>query len=702
MPPTRHLCAALAVACLTLAIALPAAAAVTPNGRLQIIHLDVGQGDGAVLISPLGQVVMIDNGVAGTTPAMGRTVVQQLQDLGVTHVDHHFASHYHADHIGNMSAINSAGITFGYGWDRGSSYTTATYTNYVNVLGSKRRTLVKGQVITLDSLSAHPVTITCVDLNGMGVSGGSSDENGSCVMLKVKYGEFEETFGGDLPGLSPQPLVEGALLSQIGTAEVYKVHHHGSATSSSSALLSAIQAKLGVISCGNGNSYGHPTASALSRLHAANVKTYWTETGAGATPDPTWDKVSNGQVIISATWQAGGVDTVRGNGFVETFTNSGAVDLVPPVVNLTSPDGGEVWKIGSVHPITWTASDDVAVTSVALAWSPDGGTTWTTITPGIANVGTYNWTVPVPGSPTARVRVTAYDAAGNAGSDSSLATLTLDYWTIVATATAGGTITPSGVVNVRQGVSRGFTIAPASGCQLQDVVVDGASVGAVTSYTFVAVAAHHTIAASFLDVTAPLVAVTSPVGGEQWDPGSTHDITWTATDNLAVDSVTVQYSLHGAPGPWTTLAHGLANGGTLAWTLPVQVSDSALVRVIAYDGTLLSGSDASDSLFAIGTGALAVDDARPGELALARPTPNPSHGPARLAFTLPREAHASIEILDLAGRRVWRREADFAAGTHAFTWDGRGDDGTSVGAGLYFVRLSTPFGDRTGRIARLR
>src|SRR5512136_775150 len=123
MPPTRLLAAACVAAFLVLLSAVPAGA-VTPNGRLQIIHLDVGQGDGAVIISPLGQVVMIDNGVGGNpTPASGVKVPAQLQALGVTHVDHHFASHYHSDHIGLMNTIfGTGGITLDYGWDRAGSY----------------------------------------------------------------------------------------------------------------------------------------------------------------------------------------------------------------------------------------------------------------------------------------------------------------------------------------------------------------------------------------------------------------------------------------------------------------------------------------------------------------------------------------------------------------------------------------------------
>lgn len=206
---------------IALSLASPAAA-VTANGRLQIIHLDVGQGDGAVLISPLGQVVMIDDGVyTNPTPASGVKVPAQLQALGVTHVDHHFASHYHADHIGLFATIfgNGGVATLGYGWDRAESYTTQTYTNYVNTLGSRRRTLVKGQVIMLDSLSAHPVLITCVDLNGAGTN--TTDENGQSVVLRVSYGEFDAVFGGDLPGTSPA--IEPIVGPEVGPVEVYSV-----------------------------------------------------------------------------------------------------------------------------------------------------------------------------------------------------------------------------------------------------------------------------------------------------------------------------------------------------------------------------------------------------------------------------------------------------------------------------------------------
>jgi len=858
MPPTRlsgAACVAVAFALAFCSAATTPAGAVTPNGRLQIIHLDVGQGDGAVIISPLGQVVMIDEGQS-TTTAMGMTVLAQLQALGVTHVDHHFNSHYHSDHLGNFPAIFGAGgVSLDYGWDRGGSYTTAAYTNYKNTLGARRRTMVKNQVITLDSLSAHPVTIKCVNLAGAGLYSGT-EENVLSMVLKVSYGEFDMVFGGDLSGANSGSYkdIETTVGPQVGPVEAYKVHHHGSATSTNANWLNAIQPKIGVISLGNGNSYGHPTAAALTRLHNAGVKTYWTELGAGVAPLAGWDKYSNGQVIISATWQGAGVDTVRSNGvgtpFADTFTNSGSAgDVTAPAVAVTSPDGGETWKAGSSHAITWSATDAVGVTSVDLAYSTDGGATFpNALASGIANSGSWSWTVPNLPTGTARVRVLARDAAGNAGRDSSAADFTIDRWTIVASAGAGGSVTPSGTVYVVEGASQGFSIAPATGYHIADVLADAASLGAVASYTFSSVAANHTLAANFalntytidasagangsivpsgavtvaygasqafaihpatgyhvlaltvdggavtpdttyafsnvtaghtisatfsadqyplavttvgsgtvtkspdlasypygtivqldavpvagwafagwsgdtissadsvtvtidgsktvtatfVDVAVPAVTLTSPVGGEAYEQGSMHLVRWTASDNVGVDSVDVDCSLSGPAGPWLPVARGLENSGSYYWIVPLQMSDSARVRVTVYDAAQNAASAASDSSFQIGEATAGIwGDGRP-VLALGRPLPNPSRGTTQLRFSLPAAGHARLEIADITGRRLGSFEGEFPAGPQAWRWDGRGPDGGVSGAGLYFVRLVTPWGTRTERLVRLR
>ncbi len=231
MSPTRHLRAACACLLLSFVGAGYSFAMAPGNGRLQVIHLDVGQGDGAIVISPNGQVAMFDDGTGGVG-AMGLSVPAQLQALGVTGIEHHFCSHYHADHLGGTPSIVNAGIPITNGWDRGGSYTTGAYNSYVAALGTHRKTLVKNQVITLDSLSAHPVLLKCVDLGGAGQS--STEENTLSVVMKVSYGEFDMSFGGDLPGQvsGSYKNIETTIGPETGPIEVYKVHHHGSASSS--------------------------------------------------------------------------------------------------------------------------------------------------------------------------------------------------------------------------------------------------------------------------------------------------------------------------------------------------------------------------------------------------------------------------------------------------------------------------------------
>lgn len=323
----RVVCAAL------VALLVPAMALSQANGKLQVHHIKVGQGDGILLISPQGQTALFDDGVY--TDCI--EIKNYIQGLGISVVNYHFASHYHADHIGCIDDLAAIGITIGTaGYDRGSSYSSATFTNYVNTLGAKRQTIAVNQTITLDAGAANPVYLKCVNLNGAGVySPSGSDENAKSVVMKVSYGSFDEVIGGDLTGdAAGGKDIESTIGPQVGDVEIYKVHHHGSRYSTNANWVAATTPEVAIIQVGNGNTYGHPTADALNRLHAANVQTYWTETGAGASPDPTWDTVANGTIVVQADPGASDTYTVSGPGFSDTYTNGG-VPPPPPPINTT-------------------------------------------------------------------------------------------------------------------------------------------------------------------------------------------------------------------------------------------------------------------------------------------------------------------------------------------------------------------------------
>jgi hypothetical protein len=232
--------------------------------------------------------------------------------------------------------------------------------------------------------------------------------------------------------------------------------------------------------------------------------------------------------------------------------------------------------------------------------------------------------------------------------------------------------------------------------------VDGTSAGPVTNYSFTDVTTNHTIAASFVDIAPPTVQVVIPNGGEMWNVASVHTVRWTASDNAGVDSVNVDYSLHGLGGPWLPIQHGLAGVDSVAWTVPDAASDSAAVRATAYDAAGNNAADLSDGLFAI-IGPIGVPSGPRPTLAL-RVARNPEGaGRVNIRVSLPGVGEAALEILAVSGRRIWKaRLAGSSPGVNDVSWDGRDLGGNEVAAGVFFVRLVSPWGQRTQRLVLLR
>ncbi len=100
------------------------------------------------------------------------------------------------------------------------------------------------------------------------------------------------------------------------------------------------------------------------------------------------------------------------------------------------------------------------------------------------------------------------------------------------------------------------------------------------------------------DVTPPVVTLTSPNGAESWVGGSSHTLTWNASDNVAVTSVDLFYR-DGESAPWTMIARGLGNTGSFPWFVHNTPTAAARVRAVGYDAAGNQGSDQSNALFTI-------------------------------------------------------------------------------------------------------
>lgn len=664
---------------LALCIAVPAFA--QGNGKLQIHHMMIGQGDGTLLISPNGQTALFDDGVYTDCSY----VKSYLQGLGISSVDYHFLSHYHADHLGCIDDLAAVGITIATaGYDRGYSYSSASYTSYVNTLGPRRTTIAKNQVITLDAGSANPVTVKCVELNGAGVySVNGSDENAKSAVYKVSYGAFDEVIGGDLTGSTANGNdVETTVGPQVGDVEVYKVHHHGSRYSTNDNWLGAITAEVGVIMVGDGNSYGHPTADALTRLHNHNVKTYWTETGAGVSPSPQWDRVANGTVLVEVDLAAGDYRVTNGN-WSDVYTLGGPPP--PPPLNDTQVASSVTMLQGTVTggSAASLAADDNSRMTVAAA---KPGTSWATDWYGEATLAhpPLNLTVRYNGSFSLNRTQTLHLWNWSTGAwvqidQASVGTTDVTRtWT---TNTPGDYVSPAGVVRCRVA-------------------------GNTRNKTYNCLADHM---AFQYDYNSGSVITVSPEVYATLVPADHHEPYRDATPQARVEALRVSNVRGGVRLEWSTARNVHMDG----FNVYRQQADGSLA-LIGHEADVETTPDdirfaftdaapaAGENVYWLAARSCAGDEGRIGpmlalhEVAASTASavrfaaaPSPARTDVRFLLTLDEDADARIEVFDLAGRLVATPFAGRAkAGWTPLPWNLERAEGGRVAAGIYFARVT--------------
>lgn len=234
-----------------------------PEGTLEVHYIDVGQGD-ATLIKCGSHAMLIDGG----NNNKGTTVQLYLKKQGVESLDYVIGTHPDADHIGGLDVI-----VYKYNCDTvimpDYEKDTKTYQELVDVIHDKNMKITYPVVGEQYALGEAKFTIIAPNSNSYG-----GNANDYSVAILLEYGKNRFLFTGDAEEASEtEMLSNGIELS----ADVYKVAHHGSRSASTQEFLNAVRPKYAVISCGEGNSYGHPHAEVLNRLRSMGVEVFRTD-----------------------------------------------------------------------------------------------------------------------------------------------------------------------------------------------------------------------------------------------------------------------------------------------------------------------------------------------------------------------------------------------------------------------------------------
>lgn len=230
------------------------------KGNLAVHYLDVGQGNAALLESD-GHYMLIDGG----NRKASSFVVSYLKKQNVEKLDYIVISHFDEDHLaGTIGALHQFSA---------DKILTADYTADSSIYNSYRKAMEeKGYEET------HPKQGDSFVLGNAAfrvispVSYGHQDENEDSVGVIVENGENSFFFGGDMGKTGEQEVLESGVSID---ADVFLLNHHGSYLSRE--FLEAVSPSYGVISCGDGNSYGHPREDTAGLLEEKSIPLFRTD-----------------------------------------------------------------------------------------------------------------------------------------------------------------------------------------------------------------------------------------------------------------------------------------------------------------------------------------------------------------------------------------------------------------------------------------
>ena len=263
-----------------LIVAAPALYTRVPGGLSLICSLDVGQGDAAVLRTSHGRWILFDAGPAFGRRDAGRDVVLPLlRRYGARRIDLFVLSHPDLDHVGGFESIHESVPVFRV-LDSGHPIPKPSYARFLARTeddGIRWLQASEGDAVFLDNVSIRVLGPSAADLE----SEGNGHANETSLLLRVSIGRALVYLNtGDATAAAERGLLASWAPDSL-RADLLKVGHHGSKSSSAAEFLSVVRPSTAIISAGRGNAYGHPHPSVLDRLARAGISRVWRTDRAG-------------------------------------------------------------------------------------------------------------------------------------------------------------------------------------------------------------------------------------------------------------------------------------------------------------------------------------------------------------------------------------------------------------------------------------
>lgn len=231
------------------------------KGMLNVHFLDVGQGDSIFIELPDEKTMLIDAG----ENYHGEGIKNYIGDCGYSRIDYLVATHPHADHIGSMPYI-VRNMDIGSVYMPKAAANTKTYENLLESISKKGLKITSAKAgLTIAEESDYTINVVAP------VTIDESNLNNSSAVIKLTYKDNTFLFTGDAEKKELETITADI------SADVLKVGHHGSTTSTTEEFLDEVNPSYAVISVGEDNSYGHPHKETLDLLEAFNCEIYRTD-----------------------------------------------------------------------------------------------------------------------------------------------------------------------------------------------------------------------------------------------------------------------------------------------------------------------------------------------------------------------------------------------------------------------------------------